>query len=82
MITKQSFSVFVPPNNLTLAKDLWDTIRLRCPRSGMSLRKSASDYCIQIAGGPSRQETWWAVRRIVSEVEQRHNTGRVVEIMG
>ena len=47
------------------------------------MKKTGGDFChIEVAGGPSRMETWWAVRRIVSEVELRHNSGRVVEMMG
>jgi hypothetical protein len=48
------------------------------------VKKSAGDFChIEVAGGgPSRMETWWAVKRIVSEVELRHKCGRIVEMMG
>ena len=58
-------------------------IRSKCPRSRASVKNSPKDYCcIEVAGGQSRMETWWAVRRIVSEVELRHKSGRVVEMMG
>jgi len=83
MLRNRSFCLLVPPSHLTLAQDLTNTIRTKCPRSRASVKKTGGDFChIEVAGGPSRLETWWAVRRIVSEVELRHNSGRVVEMMG
>ena len=83
MLEKQSFSVLVPPSHRILAQDLTNTIRSKCPRSRASVKNSTGDYCcIEVASGRSRMETWWAVKRIVSEVELRHKSGRVVEMMG
>lgn len=83
MKRKDAISLLVPPNSPILAEDLRDRIRSKCPRARTSVKKSAGNFSyIEVASGPSRQETWWAVRQVVSEVEQRHQSGRVVEMMG
>jgi hypothetical protein len=80
---RNAISLLVPRSNSTLLQDLRDAIRSNFRGSGTFLKPSTGDYCyIEVACGPSRQETWWAVKQIVSEVERRHKAGRVVEMMG
>jgi hypothetical protein len=83
MIQPKSFTVLVPRSNPALTQDLKNGIRFKCPRSGISLKQAADDYCrIEVAAGTSLLETWWAVRQVVSDVERRHKSGRVIEMIG
>jgi hypothetical protein len=82
MTATKAISLLIPSDNTILMRDLQNSIRANCPQSRMSLSKSTDNFWyMEVAGGPSRGETWRAVRHIVSEVERQHHGGRVVEII-
>lgn len=79
----RTISLIVPPNNSAFMQDLRNSIMMGGYRSTINLDTVADNNCrVEVGIGTSRTATWWAVKKIVSQVEDRQKTGRVVEFIG
>ena len=74
-----TISVLVPPNSPILSQDLRDTIGRERPGNTIAFKKSPDKYChVHVDGGICPADTWWAINKLVLQVERRHRSGRAV----
>jgi len=72
-----TISVLVPPNNPSLSEALRGKIKEEHIAEKVVFRKSPDKYChVHVGGGVCGAKTWWAINKLVLQVERRHKAGR------
>ena len=73
-----TINVLVPPNSPTLSQALKDKIDQEHPANKIAFKKSPDKYChVHVSGGTCSAATWWAVNKLVLQVERRHRPAKV-----
>lgn len=68
------FSVFAPASDPSLVQDLKESIEKESPGTMIVFKKSPDEHChVVLTDALSGIANWWAVRKIVLQVEQRHH---------
>lgn len=73
-------SVLVPPNSPALSQALKATIENERHGKKVAFKKSPDRFChVQVGGGICPAETWWAINKLVLQVERRHRSNKPLE---
>jgi len=70
-------NVLVPPNSPTLSQALRDKFAEEHLANKVAFVKSPDKFChVHVNGGICGAETWWAVNKLVLQVERKHRSSR------
>ena len=72
-----TISVLVPPDNPSLSKALKGKIEEEQIEQRIVFKKSPDKYChVHVGGGVCEAKTWWAINKLVLQVERRHRVSK------
>ena len=72
-----TISVLVPPDNPSLSEALRGKIQEERIAEKIVFKKSPDKFChVQVGGGVRESKIWWAINKLVLQVERRHRMGK------